>query len=558
MTKRPSRPHLLHPVAPWLALALLLVPLAAILTARWAEHTALGELAATGETRAQIYRAHLIHEMDRPADLLLALSRDPLAEDILADPDHAAPRVAHLNALLADLAPTAALTDLYLMDKRGRTLAASNAAGPVSFIDHNFAFRDYFTAAMAGHTGRQFALGTTSNVLGYYVAQPVRAGGRIVGAMVAKVALARLEALAAGVPERLLVTDSQGRVLLTDIEGLRFQPLPAPDRDGHVLLPENGRLVPALIDTLPLPWQGWRMSILQPLVLAEGHAAAAAAAGGVAALLLVLALWSIALRRQNQRALQSLEQSTRATLEAELRARTAELVQAAKLATIGQMAAGLVHEINQPLAALQAFAGNATRFLDLGREDKVRANLDEIAALVGRLAGLTRRLKGFSRRPADTLEPVPLAPAIERVLAVLGPKLREFGVETTLDTGSPGMAVRAEQIRLDQVLINLADNAIDAMKRSEDENRVLALRVGEEDGMVTITVADNGPGITPETMARLFDPFFSTKPAGEGLGLGLSVASAIVRDFGGTLSARNRHAGGAIFTLSLPRAEGKR
>ena len=544
--KRPSRPQAL----PWLLAALLLVPLVAGIAAKSGEDLGRSELAAVGATRAQLYREQLVRELERPANLLLALSRDPLAEAALSG-DHAA--IERFDVLLNELADSADLSDVYLMDAEGSTVAASNASRPRSFVGHNFGFRSYFSAAMAGKIGREFAIGTTSLVAGYYVAQPIRTSGQVVGVVVAKLALSRLEELSTGAPERLLLSDRDGRVLMSDLPDHRFQPMPPIDDSDQFLLSEGGRKLPALATTLDLPWEGWRLTLAQPLAVTGRRAMEWGAVGGSGALVVIVLAFALVFRRHEARAWDLIQRQARRQLEAELKARTAELVQAAKLATIGQMAAGMVHEINQPLAALAAFAGNAGRFLELGREDKVRANLGEISALVERLAGITRRLKDFSRRPDEATKPVLLAPAVERVLALLGPRLREYGVELALDCGEADLAVLAEQVRLEQVLINLVANAIDAMTRVED--RWLSLRATSADGKVVVTVSDSGPGIPADALARIFDPFVTTKPAGEGLGLGLSIATAIVRGFDGTLSAANRPEGGAVFTLTLPRAE---
>ncbi len=356
--------HLRRQAISWLFATLAIVPLAAGMGAVMGERLALADLATAGEIRAQLYRAHLIHELQRPADLLLALSRDPLAEATLAGDQASASR---FDALLAELATAADLSDIYLMDGTGRTVAASNVGRPDNFVGHNFGFRRYFTQAMTGATGREFALGAASSIPGYYVAQPVRVAGQVTGTVVAKVALARLEGLAAGVPERLLVSDHRGLVLISDFPDLRFQPLP-PEQPGHrLLVPTHGRRLPELITTVDLPWEGWRLHVLQPLDLTAQRATEWGALGGSTAMVMMLLGYSLWMRRQDSQALARMQRQARDGLEAELKTRTAELVQAAKLATIGQMAAGLVHEINQPLAALRAYAGNTIRFVELGR-----------------------------------------------------------------------------------------------------------------------------------------------------------------------------------------------
>lgn len=540
-----------HDTIGWLAAAFVLVPLAAWLAWGIGERSALAEVAALGANRADLYRTLLERELERPGTVPLVLARAPLVTAAL-DGNSGAAR--QLDSLMAELVRSAELTDLYVMDAKGRTVAASNAGSDHSFVGQDFSFRRYFNEAMTGKIGHEFALGTTSLVPGYYVAQPVTEAGAIIGAVVAKVDLAKLEMLWADNPERLLLADGDGRVVLTDIPGLRFQPMPASDEDGSIRLSASvGGERDYLVRAFNLPRGQWRVAILLPMSPAKARRAAWGIVGGAGMLAALLIAFAAAERRRTARAFAQYDRLNRIALEQELKHRTAELVQAAKLATIGQMATGMVHEINQPLTAISAFAGNAQRFMEMGRHERVSQNLGEIAAQVERLATITRRLKGFARRPADDLAPVALAPAMDRVLAMVGPRLREQGVAVEFDPGPEGLTVTAEQIRLEQVMVNLVTNALDSMKRSDDG--ALSIRFRRQDERTLVTIADTGPGIPEDMLPRLFDPFTTTKPSGEGLGLGLSIASAIVRDFGGTLSAANRREGGAIFTLDLPNAE---
>lgn len=522
---------------PWAVAMAVLVPLAAWLCGLVGERSAMTEIAALAAGRADLYRTLLQRELERPAGVPLTLAHAPRVTDALGGSEQAA---RSLDTLLAELVRSADLSDLYVMNRDGITIAASNAGRDTSFVGKNFAFRKYFTDALQGRTGHEFALGTTSQVPGYYVAQPVMAGGAVIGAVVAKIELARLERLWGDNPERLLLADRDGNVLLTDDPALRFHPMP-PLGEGYYALYAD------------LPGDEWRLTILMPTGAAHNRRWAWGAVGGVGMLALLLISTAAAERRRNARAFAAYERQSRAALEEELKQRTAELVQAAKLATIGQMATGMVHEINQPLAAIRAFAGNALRFMELQRLDRVGQNLTEIAGQVDRLAEITRRLKGFARRPGEELAAVPLAGTVERVLALVGSRLREQGVAVDFDPGPAELRVRAEQIRLEQVLINLVTNALDAMKRSEEG--ALSIRVAVGAGRARLSVADTGPGIPAELQPNLFEPFTTTKAAGEGLGLGLSIAAAIMRDFGGALTASTRPEGGAVFTLDLAIAE---
>lgn len=539
MTAEPvgaGRPRDLLPL-PWAVAMAVLVPLAAWLCGMVGERSAMVEIAALAEGRGDLYRTLLQRELERPAGVPLTLAHAPRVAEALAGSEQA---VHSLNALLAELVRSADLSDLYVMNRDGLTIAASNADSDHSFIGKDFGFRKYFAAALQGQTGHEFALGTTSQVPGYYVAQPVMAAGRVIGAVVAKIELARLERLWADNPERLLLADRDGNVLLTDDPASRFHPMPTLGEGYHALYAD-------------LPGAEWRLTILMPTNAARNRRWAWGAVGGIGMLALLLISSAAAERRRNARAFAAYERQTRVALEEELKQRTAELVQAAKLATIGQMATGMVHEINQPLAAIRAFAGNAQRFMELQRLDRVGQNLGEIADQVDRLAEITRRLKGFARRPGEDLAPVVLVATVERVLALVGPRLREQGVAVNLDPGPADLRVRAEQVRLEQVLINLVTNALDAMKRSEEG--ALSIRITAATGRACLSVADTGPGIPADLLPHLFEPFTTTKAAGEGLGLGLSIAAAIMRDFGGALTASNRPEGGAVFTLDLAIAE---
>lgn len=532
---RPPPHHL--PSLYWLAAIVVLVPFAAWLCGLGAEKSALAEISAMAAGRADLYRTLLQRELERPAGVPLTLAHAPLVTEALQGSALAARQ---LDNLLAELVGSADLTDLYVMNRDGITVAASNAGTAISFVGHDFSFRRYFQMAQQGRTGHEFALGSASQVPGYYVAQPVFVRGDFIGTVVAKIELARLERLWSDNPERLLLSDRDGMVLLANRPELRFHPMPPLDQDYLKL-------------TADLAGQEWRLTILIPTAAVHNRRWTWRAIGGFGMSALLLISFAVSERRRTALAFAAYERESREALEVELKHRTDELLQATKLATIGQMSTGLVHEINQPLAAIGAFAGNALRFMELGRLDRLGQNLSEIAGQVERLGEITRRLKGFARRPDSELGPVALVPVIERVLGMVGPRLREQGVLVDFNASGQSVWVRAEQIRLEQVLLNLLNNALDAMQKCE----IQALSVRMATGLVQtrLTVADTGPGIPADVLANLFEPFTTTKPAGEGLGLGLSISAAIVRDFGGTLSAENRPEGGAAFTLALATAE---
>jgi two-component system phosphoglycerate transport system sensor histidine kinase PgtB len=238
--------------------------------------------------------------------------------------------------------------------------------------------------------------------------------------------------------------------------------------------------------------------------------------------------------------------------ERELRDTQAELVQAGKLAALGQLAAGVGHELNQPLAAIRSYAHNGRKLIELGRVDEADGNLAKITALTARMANITNHLKRFARRPDGRLGAVEVANVVQGALSLFNNRLCEEAVEVSVTLAEEPLRVWAEEIRLEQVLVNLLSNALDAL--ADRPVRRITVNAAATPDTVGIEVRDTGPGI-PDTVAQqVFDPFFTTKPVGIGLGLGLSISYNIVRDFGGVLSLADSGPDGTTFVLTLKRA----
>ena len=237
--------------------------------------------------------------------------------------------------------------------------------------------------------------------------------------------------------------------------------------------------------------------------------------------------------------------------EHELRQTQDELVQAEKLAALGHISAGISHELNQPLTAIRSFSENANKLLDRKRFDEVRSNLGLISELTGRMAQLMKQLRTFARNAPAQKSVVSLQEILDQTIEVLQPRIDQMSVEMEIDPSSR-VEVIADSLRLEQVLSNILGNALDALDSSE--RRLIAIKVDAVGEEVTLSVRDSGPGIPAGYINEIFDPFFTTKDVGQGLGLGLSITYGIVKDFGGTIRASNHADGGAVFSLSLPRA----
>lgn len=244
------------------------------------------------------------------------------------------------------------------------------------------------------------------------------------------------------------------------------------------------------------------------------------------------------------------EVTERSRTENELRAAQEELIQAGKLAAIGQMAASITHEISQPLAAIRMFAENSLVLLDEQRQEQVRMNLDDITDLVIKMSRITSHLKSFARKSQAVLEPVDLALAVNNVLILLSMEMKKTGAICSCNVEKETY-VLADQVRLEQVLMNIFSNALDAV--ADQEKKMISISSENHGDDVKLVVHDSGAGIAEENLENIFEPFFTLKPQGKGLGLGLSLSRLIVKDFGGILSAENHEQQGAVFNVVLQR-----
>jgi len=252
----------------------------------------------------------------------------------------------------------------------------------------------------------------------------------------------------------------------------------------------------------------------------------------------------------NQRLHEEIEEHKQT--EEELRTTQNELIQAGKLAAIGQMAASITHEINQPLSAIRMYADNACIFLANGQDRQAEENLRDIACMIDKMAEITRHLKSFARKSPGRATPVSLAEPIANGLALLDLRIRKHAITLHYTPPEELPLVLADSIRLEQVLVNVLANSIDAVL--EEQVRTIWLEVVQDDEHVEIVIRDSGPGIAEEHLHQLFDPFFTTKEEGKGLGLGLSLSLAIINDFQGSIEARNHPDGGTEVRIRLRRA----
>ncbi len=513
-----------------------------------------------------------------------------------------------VNADLRRTAREVGLSDIFLIDTDGLTIAASNHWKELSFVGQNFAYRPYFTGALSGEQGRFFALGTTSGERGYFFAEPVRDGAEILGVLAVKFTVDGFEEAWRDGTNDIIVLDEAGVIFMASRPDWHFRALEPLTRAALARIEQTkqypmdqlrqlrttrraaeagfeqlqitgatGTTETFIVQSQMIPEAGWQVSLLTPADPAWTRAAGTFALSALLLVLIGLVATVVLLRRMQLQERINAALSMQVELEHRVTQRTAELkaanihitqeveerraaetllrqtqtelIQAGKLAALGQMSAALSHEFNQPLAAVKSFARNALAYLDRGEADKVRQNVGMIDDMADRLAAISTHLRSFARRPGERTEPIRLDRAIDSALAIVEPKMRAAGCRVDRQGNSAALRVLGGQVRLQQVFVNLLSNAVDAM--ADDPEPVIGLHIVTDATHARVTVRDHGAGMTEDEIAQLFDPFFTTKEPGKGLGLGLSISYNIVRDFGGMLEGRNHPQGGAVFSVTL-------
>ena len=518
---------------------------------------ALAETRSGATSQAAILAAGLESELNKFSLVPRVLAVDPEVAALLGSQSGGS---AVLNRRLAALARQTDAAAIYLMDARGTTLAASNWNGPDSFIGSNYRFRGYFSGALKDGAASEFALGTVSRRPGLYLAERVGPAGAPRGVVAVKVEFDSLETKWRDAEDGVFVTDADGIVLLASDPAWRFR---ATGNDGSgnparnamrfgaaklkpFALPGGGAGSPVrMIEKIqPIAPTGWELHLLAD----PAPRLSVALANGRLAGVIVLALLGLAgaagylWRRQRQaRAAADIAAQT-ATLREQLR-------QANRLATLGQVTAGLGHEIRQPLAAMRVYAENGERLLAADRQAEAADNFGKIAQLAGRIGEITDQQLHFSRRSAEEPREIRLAEVIDGSLLLLRDQIRHKGL--TLERPAADLAattVRARHVQLEQVLVNLLQNAVQAC--APGGQIVLAITPGAQ--TVSLSVTDDGPSVSAEVRDTLFQPFVTSKS--DGIGLGLAIARDIMRQLGGDLVHRPAAAAGACFIMEIPAA----
>jgi two-component system C4-dicarboxylate transport sensor histidine kinase DctB len=557
-----------------------------------------------GELSKFIYMPKLLSSLDSISSVLAAPT-DKNSVDTLTEE-------------LGNIANVSGAKAIFLLDSTGQKITSSDATPGEPFTPHDSSAQPYFLQAMQGRLGRQFGIDPLSSARSYFFAHPIRQQTSIAGVVMIEVEMDNLEPPWFSADREILVVDEHGIVFLTSRPEWRFRAISALNDATNERVIRKRRyathyfnplrltegpakgfmhlepvIAPAasitnttsgttfIVEERQMPDAGWRVLILTNAHGVHRQVLIAVATAISVLLILLLVAGNIYQRRRRMIERMAIQETARQELEtrvlertqnltetntklrdeiderhraeAKLKTTQAELVQASKMSALGQMSAGLSHELNQPLAAIRSYAENAEEFLERQRPETARSNLKSIAELTERMARIIKNLRTYSREEEVPARPVLLQNAVQEARSLLEGRLVKSGITVQLDIPNNLPQVMAGDVRLQQVFVNLFSNAIDAMDTATE--KTLFVRAVADSGGVQISVHDTGPGVPEDVLENVFDPFYSTKDVGEGMGLGLSVTHGIIRTFGGVITVSNGAEGGAVFTITLPLAE---
>lgn len=602
LPSRPLNSYLL--IALWLAVSVLGGLLAYQGFVKWG----LGDARDAGDSRLERYAASLLSEADRFAFVPALVALQPEVQQLLRTPQNRALQ-RKANQYLETLNSQIGTLNAYVLNRKGHVLAASNWQQPDSFVGEDLSFRPYVQQALKQGKGRYFGIGTIRGEPGYYLTSLWGEGAQQ-GIAVVKVGLAQLEQFWSHAESPVLVSDENQVVILSNVEAWRFatlQPLDEARRGAlEVSLQYNGRVLKPLdwhwqqgpegfqllrlppraadpqgksqagdlflVQSRPLAGTPWQITVLSPLSRTLQLARSRAWLAAVMTALALLTLQIAVQRRRHQQALEQARQgleikvqqrtadlltantalqqevAERIQTEQTLRAAQDELVQAGKMAVLGQLSTEMAHELNQPLTALRTLASNSQRFLERGQTDVAQRNLQRMVELTERMGFMTGQLRNFARKSAGDARAVLVASLLDGAQDVLEVRIARSAAVVVSALTPPDLQVWCDANRVQQVLVNLMANALDAMQGLSQPRLEIDCQASGQ--WARIIVRDHGPGLSEDARKRLFEPFFTTKS--EGLGLGLSLSADIVRASGGSLQASNHPKGGAVFQLLLP------
>ena len=522
------------------------------------------------ELRLALYSGNLMAELRRNAIVPQLLAKDPALIAALQSGDFS-----QSTARLISYVEEIGAASFVMLDTDGRAVASTERTE----IGSNHRETGFFLASMRSNMTVFAVERGASGAFQFTYARRIEAQGEVLGVIAVLVDLQQFERAWAGISDALFVTNSEGVIILateprwrglTEGEALARQPAEGAI-ERAIQATTDWTQIPAdayiqgegvMREEARVPFRGWRMTSFTSYtsVREKVNAVLALEIMGFA-ILVALAFYVLSRRtalrmvlfQQESAGLRALnlrlqrEIAERERMQESLAVAEQSLAQSSKLAALGEMSAAVSHELNQPLAAMKTYLAGARLLVGRNRAEEALSSFQRIDDLIERMGAITKQLKSYARKGGDDFRPVALNEALASALSMMEPQLKQRHVRISRIVPDEDVRVMGDRVRLEQVIINLLRNALDATESVSDPEIEIILAAGET---ATLTVRDNGPGI--ENLDDLFEPFFTTKQPGDGVGLGLAISSGIVSDLGGRLSARNGQDGGAVFEVQLP------
>jgi two-component system C4-dicarboxylate transport sensor histidine kinase DctB len=541
-----------------------------LVTNSWLSARFTDSTRSRAELRVALYSGNLVSELQRTSVVPLLLASDPELIRALESGNFSATS-ARLIAFQAELGTAS----IQLLDADGRTVSATNRnmlgssqRASAAFVEAQRLPETVFAVMSREGGGNEFTYG-----------RAIRADNSILGVVVVSADLSKYERSWAGLQDAVMVLDSANRVILsteprwrglTEAEALAVTaPTSAIGRAWRATADWTQEPPDAYVQgeavmraEARVPFRGWR------IVTFTAYASVRERVNGILALeimgfaiLLALAFYFLSRKAWSQSLSFQRESAELRLLNARLQREIAErervqkdlataeltLAQSSKLAALGEMSAAVSHELNQPLAAMKTYLAGARLLLQRRRPEEALSSFQRIDDLIERMGAITRQLKSYARKGGEAFEPIDVRSAVSSALSMMEPQLKLRVVRISRSLPRTPVMVLADRIRLEQVIINLLRNALDATQGVPNPQIDILLSVGDT---AVLSVRDNGHGI--KELGSLFEPFYTTKKPGEGVGLGLAISTGIVTDLGGRLTARNVEGGGAVFEVTLP------
>lgn len=565
---------------------LFLAGLAAIFCWMAVQNLVLGSARTELDQTLLLTKRAIEAEVDRLRSLPAVTAEDVRVRNALAGTGS----LQEANAYLETVTAHTEAGDLFLINAQGETIAASNWNRPGNFVGQNYAFRPYFQQAMQTGQGKFYGIGVTTGVPGFFLSTRLEVGG-VLGVVVVKVDLRPLEAIWRAANADVALADENGIVFLSARPEWKYRALTqlTPDvlaqldatRAYHGVgiasaapimdqATEGGNASADgwIMRIVTMPSTDWQVIAARATTRLQVLSVAAAILAAFATLAIAAAFkaWEqrrqiIALRLSQSEKLESMviartadlarEVEARTQIEVDLRRAQEALIHTEKMAALGRMSAAIVHEISQPLAAMEATLAAAE--LGLNPQETPTVNrLNKARGLISRMQRTTKHLKSFARKEAAERSLIDIRTCIGSAIDLVEPRARTIGVVPTFDAPQTRVEVMAGTIRIEQVVVNLLLNALDAVADTPDAQ--ISLSLTTQDGQARLCIADTGPGIAETDLSKVTEPFFSTKLTGEGLGLGLAICKAILSDFNGSLTISSGQGRGTHVVVTLPLA----